>query len=151
MYLSPSTFSILICSLPILEDLYLGFLGIKGGNGGVVIRPSTSSPLTGTLSLSLPDGMECTTRHLIGLHICTRIRRLDFTLWFRQDSQWITALIEQCSETLEYVDVADFTTGKFGSLVPPKPTPDLMEPRAFAESLSRPVESEETQRSDILP
>ena len=61
MYLSPSTFSILICSLPILEDLYLGSLGIKGGNGGVVIRPSTSPPLTGTLSLSLPDGMECTT------------------------------------------------------------------------------------------
>ena len=117
IHLSPSAFSTIICSLPVLEGLDIGCSGIGGGNhNSVIVWPSTSPPLTRTLSLSLPEGMECTMRCLLGLQICTPIRKLDCTWWFGQDFRWTTALIEQCYETLEYVDIEDLNPGKLRSL-----------------------------------
>ena len=117
MHLSHSTFFILLYSLPVLEDLEIGYHGMGGGDhDSAIIQPLTSPPLTGTLSLSLSQGMGCTTRYLLGLQICTRIRRLDCTRWFWQDFRWTSALIEQCSETLQCVSIVDFTPGQFGSL-----------------------------------
>ena len=91
-------------------------MGGSDHNSAAVIWPSTSLLLIRALSLSLPEGMGCTTRYLLGLQIFTRIQRLDCTWWFGQDFQWTTALVEHCSETLEYIGIVDFTPGEFGSL-----------------------------------
>ena len=114
--LSTSKLLILICSLPVLEDLRLACPGtvIDSDNDATTFRPSTLPPLTGTLALSIGRGMECTARRLLDLHICVRFRRLCCTWWCEEEAQWIVALVKACSDTLEYVGIEDSTPGKLG-------------------------------------
>ena len=84
---------------------------------GVIVRPSTLPPLTGTLTLYVPEGIERTIRNLLDLQTCSRFRGLDCTGWYEGDSRWITVLIEECSDTLERVFIRDLHTGS-GNLDP---------------------------------
>ena len=79
-------------------------------------RPYALPPLTGTLTLSLSGGMECTARRLLDLQICVRFRRLHCTWWYDEDARWIEALMGACSDTLEYVSIKDSTFGKLDPL-----------------------------------
>ena len=54
--ISPSSVSKLVCSLPLLEDFEIWDAVNVSGEDNAVIRPSTSSPLTGTLTLCLFEG-----------------------------------------------------------------------------------------------
>jgi hypothetical protein len=110
----PSKFLILVCSLPVLEDLRIACLGMAtdGDNDIPIRRPLALPPLTGTLTLSLSGGMECTARRLLDMQICARFQRLHCTWWYDEDARWIEALMEACSDTLEYVNIKDSTFGK---------------------------------------
>ena len=112
--ISSSNFLALICSLPVLQDLDVGYLK-PGGSDDVdiaIFRPSTSPPLTGTLSLTrlMADNIRCPTRRLTDLPI--RFRRLEYEWWREKDLPWIRALIEACCDTLESILVEDETDGK---------------------------------------
>ena len=109
VHLSHSKFLILIHSLPILEDPNLGFRGIESGGSSAAVQPPALPPLTGTLVVYLPGGMGRTTRGLLDLQIRNRFRRLDCTLWWEEDFRWTTTLIEESSDTLEYVYIEDLT------------------------------------------
>ena len=84
---------------------------------GAIFRPSTLPPLTKTLTLYVPEGIEHTVRNLLDLQICSRFRGLDCTWWCEGDSRWITVLIEECSDTLKHIFIRDFRTGS-GNLDP---------------------------------
>ena len=114
---SPSSPKIwtLVCSLPILRDLSIG--GCIGGrdaddNNSAIFRPSTLPLLTGTLTLRFPGGMEPATRRLLDLQVCGRLRGLELTRWLEEDTQWMSALMEACSDTLEYFGIEDATDGE---------------------------------------
>jgi hypothetical protein len=104
----------LICSLPLLEDLNLkiGEVDITDGDS-TALRPSTSPPLTGTLTLSLQTGLDRITRRLLdlpnGLHFRALLCKL---LPYGGELQWATALVEGCSDALEYVRVGCFAPGE---------------------------------------
>ena len=76
-----------------------------------IFRPSTLPPLTGTLTLYVPEGIERTVRNLLDLQTCSRFRRLDCRWWCKGDSRWTTVLIEECSDTLEHIFIRDLRTG----------------------------------------
>ena len=104
----------LIYSLPALEDLDVGYLEPCGRDDVdvAIFRPSTSPPLTGTLSLTLliADDIGCPTRRLTDLPI--RFRRLEYEWWREEDLPWVRGLIAACSDTLESLLVNDNADGK---------------------------------------
>ena len=103
--LTPSQFTELICSLPLLEDLDIAVTAInKGDDDCPVFQPLSSPPLTGTLSLSLAEGMEHVTCGLLNLPNGVHFRKFLFTWRLEEDFQWITALVEGCSNTLKYIE-----------------------------------------------
>ena len=81
-----------------------------------VSRPSFVPPLTGTLDLSPVEGLEKTTRHLLDLQVCSRFRSLKFTWSYEEDFQWITALIEECSDVLERISIDESSSGELEPL-----------------------------------
>ena len=81
--LSVPVFLALICSLPILDNLDVGRLLVHYDD--IPSRRWLLPPPTGTLDLSLPDGMESVARQLVKLRICERFWRLDFTWWVLED------------------------------------------------------------------
>ena len=83
----------------------VGLCGKIGDN--TIVQSSTPPQLTGTLTLSLTEGMEPTVRNLMDLQIFPRFRKLECTWLFEEDSQWITALIEEFSGTLERIFIED--------------------------------------------
>ena len=121
---------ILICSLPTLEDVSIGCVGISDSDDhGVIFRPSTLPPLTETLTLSPEEGVEPIVRPLLDLQLCARFRRLELKVgcWLEQDARWASALTEACFHTLEYLRIKDSIIAESG---PPNfhyviPLPDL--------------------------
>ena len=114
---SSSNFLPLICSLPVLEDLHVGYLypGSSDEVGNTTFWPLTSPPLTGTLGLALimSDAIGCTVKRLMVLPI--RFRRLEYFWWREEELPWIMSLVEACSDTLESLCVTDGTWGKLRS------------------------------------
>ena len=105
--LTPSQFSELICSLPLLEDLDIAVSAINkddDDDDSPVFQPLASPPLTGTLSLSLAEVMEHVTCGLLNLPNGVHFRKFLFTWRLEEDFQWITALVEGCSNTLKYIE-----------------------------------------------
>ena len=109
----------LIRSLPLLEDLILIVSGsasnddldISGPPGAT--PPPSSPPLTGSLSLVLFKGIGPVTRQLLDLPNGLHFRKLRI-LWIREDDvQWINALVVECFDTLESIDV---TNQLFGAI-----------------------------------
>ncbi|KAF9789268.1 hypothetical protein BJ322DRAFT_528919 [Thelephora terrestris] len=68
-------------------------------------QPSNSPPLTGALRLSLTRGMKTITHRLLELPNRIRFRELECRRYIEEDLRCITALVEECSDTLERVDI----------------------------------------------
>ncbi|KAF9786149.1 hypothetical protein BJ322DRAFT_771169 [Thelephora terrestris] len=101
-----SRFLELICSLPLLEDVELEADGIReDGDDGPVFQPRASPPLTGCLALNLADGIEPVTRGLLALPDGIHFRQFLCTWRYEEEHQWVTALVERCSHTLESVQI----------------------------------------------
>ncbi|KAF9786139.1 hypothetical protein BJ322DRAFT_1210669 [Thelephora terrestris] len=104
--LTISRFCELICSLPLLEDVELEADGIeKDGDDGPVFQPRASPPLTGTLLLNVSGGMEHVARGLLALSNGIHFRKFFCTWHLEEDHQWVAALVERCSHTLEYFEI----------------------------------------------
>ena len=119
----------LICSLPLLEDLYFRDWDAPT-NEGESVRPQaavsslTSPSLTGTLSLQLIEWMVEVLRPLLGLPGGLRFRKLDLSLFDEEGLLWAVRLVAACSSTLEYLEVGfpvDSTLDSVSSSVPPFP------------------------------
>ena len=84
----------------------IGLYGIgKDHNAGPVFQPPASPPLTGSLVVSLVEGLEHLARGLLSLPNAIRFRKF-ICPWHRgEDLQWIMALVEGCSNTLEYLEI----------------------------------------------
>lgn len=112
--LPPSRVFPLILSLPLLEDL-----DITGGRVGYddddssVFHPPTSPPFTGTLKLCLDRGMGSITRRLLNLQNGLHFQTLDCTWYLEDDPRWVTALVEGCADTLQYVHLERKAWGEF--------------------------------------
>ena len=110
-FISPSKIFNLICSLPLLEDLNLDIGELDTSDeDGTFFRPSTSPPLTGTLTLNLYLGERYLINRLLdlpnGLHFRSIVCRLSESLG------GAAALVEGCSDTLEHVHVGCYTLGE---------------------------------------
>jgi hypothetical protein len=92
----------LICSFPLLEDLWLYFVNILGGADGWDV-PSTSPRLTG--SLHLIDWDRSVTRRLLDLP--NGLRFSEITVSCRvEDTDSLVDLISRCSDNLESLEIA---------------------------------------------
>ena len=92
----------LICSFPLLEDLRMHFVTIRGDVEGWHI-PSTSPRLTGVLSLSNP--IHSATRGLLDLP--NGIHFAGITAYSAvEDVKAVADLISRCSDTLEHLGFA---------------------------------------------
>lgn len=104
--LTSSQFFEFICSLPLLEDLHVVVYEIRrDANDGPVFQPPSSPPLTGTLSLSLVEGIEYVTSGLLSLPNGVHFRKFLCTWRLQEDFRWVIALVEGFSDTLEYVEI----------------------------------------------
>ena len=103
----------LILSFPLLEDLALAVSSILVDNGdgpeGVEMSTTTqssSSPVfSGTLDLYLRAGTRSFARRLLSLQSSIHFRKLTL-MWLREeDLSMITILVEECSHTLESLNI----------------------------------------------
>ena len=100
----------LILSFPLLEDLIVRALVVSlydNGHYGLptVAQPSTSPAFTGSLELSLRGGMEPIARRLLSSPGGIRFRKLTLDWRREEDPLLTTALVEECSYTLEFLDI----------------------------------------------
>ena len=97
-----------ICSLPLLKDLGLTEITrYQNKYSGIDFQPSTSPPLTGTLSLSALR-LEPTVGRLLDLPGGLHFRKLVFRLFSEENFEWIMALVARCSDTVECVYISYF-------------------------------------------
>ena len=114
--LSPHLFN-LVLSFPLLEDLAVGAHGVWTVDNVVwvhnesdsdelstVIQPQISPAFTGSLALS-PGGMEYVSRGLLSLPGGIHFRKLTMRWYYEDGPSLITALIEKCCHTLEFLDI----------------------------------------------
>ena len=76
-----------------------------------VFNPSTSPPLTGTLEVSEPRGMNRLVTQLLGLPSGIHFRKFKLLWNLETDLQWVTKLAEACSDTLEHIDLESQVDG----------------------------------------
>jgi len=96
----------LVYSLPLLEDLSIEEHGAQEvHHDGIDPQPSTSPPLTGTLELDVATWMEPTAGRLLSLPGGLRFRKLVLKWRDEENLRWIRALVAECSDTLECVDI----------------------------------------------
>lgn len=95
----------LVHSLPILEDFTVLGLKFSDSDDDCTYWPSTAPPLTGALELYLTDGMEPVTRRLLELPNGVHFQKLECTLFLDDDIRCTTAMVEECSDTLESVKI----------------------------------------------
>ena len=103
----------LVRSSPLLEDLTLAGHGalLKNGDdpdGSQAVVPSVPPALTGTLNLVIHGGMEYTTRQLLDLPNGLHFRKLMFSWFEEEDLEWIMKLVNECSDSLEHLNVDRF-------------------------------------------
>jgi hypothetical protein len=106
----PSTRVInLVLSFPLLEDLAVSIRNATDGNDSdelpATAQPSIPPVFTGSLELSLKDGMEPITRQLLSSPDGINFRKLTLTWIHEGDLSSTTALVEGCSHTLESLDI----------------------------------------------
>jgi len=113
---TPEIFN-LILSFPLLEDLsmatYFGEATGDDGFGGLqtAIRPQTQPTFTGSLDLFLGEGIGPVTSWLLSLPGGIHFQKLSLA-WFREaDAPLITALVRECSDTLESLHITLLTFG----------------------------------------
>ena len=99
----------LICSFPLLEDLWLHLISTWGEADGWEI-PSTSPRLTGTLYLS--DPIRTVTRGLLDLPNGLHFSKIMVSCLV-EDAESVADLVSKCSETLESLVVAYYPQGVY--------------------------------------
>ena len=102
----------LICSLPHLEDLTMTSFTVAevAEDDKTTFQPSTSPPLTGTLTISRSRRINHLVTRLLDLPNGVRFRKLQFQWDIEGDVQWVAALVGACSDTLEHVDFSESRT-----------------------------------------
>ena len=108
----------LICSLSLLEDLTLRANDIYHSSSARLPVPAPSPALTGTLKLSVLEGMETMLSLLLGLQGGLRFRKLQLSRCRARDLTLVEELAEACSGTLECLDVACEIFGALGVVSP---------------------------------
>jgi hypothetical protein len=112
--LPPSQIFNLILSFPLLEDLaviiYCEMSASDVDNSEEDETPTATQPptpfmFTGSLELHMRGGIRPITRRLLSLPGGIHFRKLTFTCFFGEDLLLKTALVEECSHTLESLDI----------------------------------------------
>jgi hypothetical protein len=115
-FLFPRTLD-LIRSFPHLEDLDISKKPAYSGyfDRGVHFRPSveTPSPFTGTLVIAAKP--ESVASSLLSLQDGLRFREIVWMPYPRDKIEWAMALVERCSDTLEYFKIGHPVLGKLCS------------------------------------
>jgi len=110
----PSEVFNLICSFPLLEDLWfdLGFDIATGSSTGGWVIPSTSPKLTG--SLRMMGNIRSTARQLCDLPDGLRFSKI--MVWCpKEDVESIMQLVSRCSGTLESLSIYYYLSSAFSS------------------------------------
>ena len=112
VFFSPSRIFDFILSFPLLEDLAVTNYNPSGDEGGsdsggssAAVRPSNPPVFTGTLELRLREGLRPIAGWLLSLPGGVRFRKLTLTWLCGEDIQLTTALVGECSNTLESLDI----------------------------------------------
>ena len=96
----------LICFLPHLEDLKLvDFWVVNRDDDNTGFQPTTSPPLTRTLTITHPRRIERLLPGLLDLPNGTCFRKLEISFDAMEDVRLTVTLVEVCSNTLECVDI----------------------------------------------
>jgi hypothetical protein len=103
----------LIFSFPLLEDLSVFVHEPSAANSSdserdemqTASHPSNPPTFTGSLELYLERGMEPIVRRLLSPPGRIHFRKLTLTLLYEEDLPWIMALVEECSHTLESLEI----------------------------------------------
>ncbi|KAF9642572.1 hypothetical protein BDM02DRAFT_2030270 [Thelephora ganbajun] len=110
----------LACSFRFLEDLDLTQPTVDVGIidlDRTVFRPSISPVLTGTLRVHLPGRMGGATRRLLDLPGGLHFRKLELSCCRDSNFQWMRALVVECSDALECVDIKCWAPRTFAWLL----------------------------------
>ena len=107
---SRSKISNLICSFPLLEDVTVQTVFRNDADYGfseqpTITKPSNSPVFTGSLRLSLHNGMKPIASRLLSLPGGLRFRRLWLEYYYEADVLAATALVEGCCSTLESLKI----------------------------------------------
>ena len=111
VFYPPSWIFDLILSFPLLVDLavtnYRFSVDGGGGSGGssAAVRPSNPPVFTGALELRLKEGLRPIAGRLLSLSGSVRFRELTLTWHCGEDIQLTTALVGECSHTLESLSI----------------------------------------------
>ena len=110
--LSSQTFNLII-SFPLLQDLavviYAEMVTHEGDGSdepSTPVQPSSSPAFTGSLELSLMGGMKPIACRLLSLPGGLHFRKLILDWRHKEDPSLTAALVEECSHTLESLDIA---------------------------------------------
>lgn len=95
----------LILSLPLLENLCLDDYDSIEWYEPPIISSSTSPTLTGTLELTVCEGLETITPQLLDLPNGLHFRKQIFWCHYYDDLPWVEELMAACSNTLKCLDV----------------------------------------------
>ena len=101
----------LIYSLSLLENLIIISSSMDARDmDEAVPRPSKSPPLTGTLCVH--RSLEYIVRRLLDLPDGLHFHELTCSGCLTADLEWVTTLVERCSDTLELVNIDCLMHGK---------------------------------------
>ena len=100
----------LILSFPLLEDLTLVTYQVEGADNNPDGPPDTAlpptPPMTGSLHIFQGTGIGPFARRLLSLPGDIHFWELALTLVCEEDLLSSTALVEGCSQTIEYLDIS---------------------------------------------
>ena len=109
----------LICSFPLLEDLALVSQGYGHMDEGWS-APSTSPRFTGSLELRMAEGMQSTTRRLLGPPNGLHFTSIVVSWLSERDIGSTMDLVSRCSDTLQSLSITDKSSGPSPSILAPK-------------------------------
>jgi hypothetical protein len=145
----------LILSFPLLEDLavspsYPASLDRDDGPEWplTVAQPSGPPILTGSLEFYPGEALDTFVSRLLSLPGGIHFRKLTLT-WTRMGDHLLTmALVDECSHTLESLDITCNLPGK-SALHPPLYRQLTSVPRRVGASFNQPLKSDKTQRCSV--
>ena len=144
----PQIFNFVLSS-PLLEDLTVARYGISvddddGSDDPLALQPSNAPVFTGSLELPLDEGMKPIASRLLSIPGGIHFRRLVLKWYCSEDLFLTMGLVEECSHTLESLDVARTFYGTSVRYLHPQRELTSFSSRIRAK-LSRPIKGNETQ------
>jgi len=153
--LPPSCIFNLILSFPLLEDLILIGDNTPVDNGGgldglvTAVQPSKQPALTGSLELLLHGGTVSIAHRLLSLPGGIHFQKLELVGCREKDLSLVTALVEKCSYTLEYLDITCWIPGRYVHSTSSPTSMTSVFSQAGAAWTCRPLEGDGTQRHNL--